>query len=283
VTPAALAARHPPRISRRGRSPRYSDLAIETGLLLRLAFGRPWRQTEGLLRSLAQLLGLNIEVPDHTTMCRRSAGLSIAGALTRSTGPVDVVIDSTGLKVSGAGEWQVDKHGGGNRRTWRKLHVAINPDTGEILASALTTTDDGDTSQVGPLLDQIPGLIASLRADGAYDSDPVYRAVAEREPNAAVIIPPRSTAVPSRAAEAAPTRRDRHIQMIAEKGRMGWQKAVGYGRRALVETAMFRYKGLIGRRLCARNLCAQKVEARITCAVINRMTKLGMPSSRRVA
>ena len=198
---------------------------------------------------------------------------------------MDVVIDATGLKVYGAGEWQVEKHGLRGRRTWRKLHLAIDPDTSEILASELTTNETGDASMVGPLLEQIQGPIASVTADGAYDGASVYRAVAERQPQPppAVIIPPRAIAVPSRAAAAVPSPRDRHIQMIQEKGRMGWQKAVAYGKRALVETAMFRYKILIGPSLRARTLAAQKVEAGIACAVMNRMTKLGMPISRRVA
>jgi hypothetical protein len=125
------------------------------------------------------------------------------------------VIDSTGLKVVGAGDWLHEKHGGKPRRTWRKLHLAV-----------------------GPLLDQIPHAISAVTADGAYDGNPVYQAVAERAPDAAVIIPPRATAVLSDTAETAPTQRDRHIQTIAEKGRLGWQKAVGYGKGSLVEVAM---------------------------------------------
>src|ERR671910_533584 len=123
VTPEALAAWHPPRTGRRGRSPRYAAIAIETGHLLRLAFGRPWRRTEGLLRSLAALLGMGIGVPDHTTFSRRSPGLALAGSLAQAqrTGPVHVVIDATGLQVHGAGEWLVEKHGGRGRRSWRKL------------------------------------------------------------------------------------------------------------------------------------------------------------------
>ena len=123
VTPEALAAWHPPKTGRRGRSREYSDLAIETGHLLRLAFGRPWRQTEGLLGSLATLLGLSIGVPDHTTFSRRSPGLSLARSLAQAqrTGPVHVVIDSTGLKVYGAGAWLAEKHGERGQRSWRKL------------------------------------------------------------------------------------------------------------------------------------------------------------------
>src|SRR3712207_2796235 len=236
VTPEALAAWHPPKTGRRGRSPHYAEIAIETGHLLRLAFGRPWRQTEGLLRSLATLLGLDIGVPDHTTFSRRSPGLVLARSLAQAqrTGPVHVVIDSTGLKVYGAGEWLAETHGERGRRTWRKLHLAVDPDNGEILASALTTTEEGDAALVGPLLEQIQGPIASVIADVAYDGEPVYRAVAQRQPDppAAVIIPPRATAVPSSTADTTPSQRDQHLRMIQDKGRLGWQKAVGYGRRA---------------------------------------------------
>src|SRR3954452_4207128 len=149
VTPEALAAWHPPKTGRRGRSPQYAEIAIETGHLLRLAFGRPWRQTEGLLRSLATLLRVDIGTPDHMTFSRRSPGLALASALARAqrTGPVHVVIDATGLKVYGAGEWLAEKHGERGKRTWRKLHLAIDPSTGEILASELTSNEEGDASQ----------------------------------------------------------------------------------------------------------------------------------------
>jgi len=148
----------------------------------------------------------------------------------------------------------------------------------------LTTNEEGDASQVNPLLGQIPGPIASVTADGAYDGEPVYRAVVERQPNppVAVIIPPRSTAVPCAAAGTTPSQRDQHIQMIGDKGRLGWQKAVGYGRRSHAETAMFRYKAIIGSSLRARTLPAQKTETKAACMVLNRMAKLGMPASQRV-
>jgi transposase len=282
VTPAAMAAWTPPPCKRRGRPQKYSEIAVETGLMLRLAFGRPWRQTEGMLASILHLLGLNLPVPDHTTFSRRSANLAVAKALSTARGPVNVVIDATGLKVFGAGEWQRENHGGQGHRTWRKLHLAIDPDTGEILASELTTTEDGDASQVGPLLDQISSPIASVTADGAYDGEPVYLTIAERDPAAAVIIPPRSTAVPSNTAETAPTQRDRHLQMIQARGRLGWQRAVNYGRRSLGEVAMMRYKALIGRHLHARTLSKQKAEAAAGCKVINVMTRLGMPVSQRL-
>jgi hypothetical protein len=283
VTPEALAAWTPARTGKRGRPQTYSDVAVEAGLMLRLAFGRPWRQTEGLLGSIMVLLGLDLPVPDHTTFSRRSVNLSVAAALKRATGPVNVVIDSTGLKVFGAGEWHLEKHGGKPRRSWRKLHLAVDPDSGEILASALTATEEGDASLVGPLLEQIDCPISAMLADGAYDGEPIYQAVAGHTPDAAVIIPPRSTAVPSATAETAPSQRDRHIAMIEERGRLGWQRAVDYGRRSLGEIAMLRYKVLIGRSLHARTLPTQKIEAKVACKVINIMTALGMPVSRRIA
>lgn len=283
VTPEALAAWAPAKTGQRGRPPAYSDLAIETAVMLRLAMGRPWRQTEGLLRSIIGLLGLALPVPDHTTLARRSARLPLTTALKTPTGPVTVVIDSSGLKMFGAGEWLHEKHGGKPRRDWRKLHLAVDPDSGDILAVELTTTDEGDASQVGPLLNRIDGPVSAVLADGAYDGEPVYQSIAERHPDAAVVIPPRSTAVPSATADTDPTQRDRHIRVLAERGRMGWQAATGYGRRALGETAFHRFKALVGRGLRARSLPAQKVEARIACAVINRMTGLDMPVSRKVA
>ena len=286
VTPEALAAWHPPHTGRPGRPRDYSDVAIETGHLLRLAFGRPWRQTEGLLRSLVILLGVDVGIPDHTTFSRRSPGLVLATSLAQAQagGPVHVVIDATGLKVYGAGEWLIEKHGERGTRTWRKFHLAVDPSTGEILASELTSTDEGDASQVSPLLEQIPRLTASVTADGADDGEPVYRAVAEHQPDppVAVVIPPRSTAVPSSDAGTTPSQRDQHIHMIQGKGRMAWQKAVGYGRRSHGETAMFRYKAIIGSSLHARTLLAQKTEAKVGCAVLNRMTSLGMPALKRV-
>jgi hypothetical protein len=195
------------------------------------------------------------------------------------------VIDATGPKVYGAGEWLVEKRGGRGRRTWRKPHPAVDPGTGAILASELTAAEEGDAAPVGPLLEQIHGPIASVTADGAYDGEPVSRAVGERQPTppVTVIIPPRTTAVPSTKADSTPGQRGRHLRMIRDKGRLGWRKAVGYGRRSLGETAVSRYKAIIGRRLRARTLPAQKTEARVARSALNRMTRLGMPVSQRIA
>lgn len=141
--------------TRRRRSERpFSSLLghrIESGAMLRLAFGRPWRQTERLLRSIVHILGMESPVPDDTTLARRSARLSLAAALVKPIGPMTEVIDSSGLEMVGAGEWHLEKHGGKPRRSWRKLHIAIDPDSDDLLAEELITTEDGDASQVGPL------------------------------------------------------------------------------------------------------------------------------------
>lgn len=279
-TEEAVESWHAEATGKRGGQPIYSAIAIETGLAVRLVFHQPLRQTEGLLRSIVSLLGLDIRIPDHTTLSRRGGGLTVVPERVKRDEPLHILVDSTGLKIYGEGEWLDQKHGVRPRRRWRKLHLAIDADTHEIVASELTTEDVGDAPEVPNLLDQIEGAIASLTADGAYDGEPVYQAVAERQPNASVIIPPRSTAVPSTTAT---TQRDLHLEAIATHGRMGWQRTSGYNRRSLVETAMFRYKSILGRRLHARSLPNQWVEAKIGCNVLNRMTQLGMPTSLRIA
>jgi hypothetical protein len=192
-----------------------------------------------------------------------------------------LLIDSTGLKVFGAGEWLQEKHGAKARRTWKKLHLAVDADTGMIMASTLTRNDVGDPSQVAPRLDQIEATIASVTADGAYDGMPTYDVVAGHGEDVRVIIPPHVTAVLSAKAEHNPSQRDQHILSIAAHGRLGWQKETDYGQRALVETAMGRYKTIIGPCLRARSFPGQKAEAAVGVAVLNRMLDTGRPDSVR--
>jgi hypothetical protein len=278
-TEEAVAAWHEPATGARGGQPIYSAVAIETGLALRLVFHQPLRQTEGLLRSIAKVLGISIAIPDHTTLSRRGGGLTTLLKGIDRAEPLHLLVDSTGLKIYGEGELLDQKHGVRSDRRWRKLHLGMDVDTHEIVAAELTSDDVGDVLEIPHLLDQIDGDIASMTADGAYDGEAVDKAVAEHHPGAAVIIPPRATAV---ATGVTTTQRDQHIATIAKHGRMGWQRRSGYNRRSLIETAMFRYKTIIGRRPHARTLTNQRTEAKIGCNVINRMTTLGMPVSIRV-
>lgn len=167
----------------------------------------------------------------------------------------------------------------GSRRRWRKLHLGLDAGTQEIVAAELTPDDVGDVSVLSELLDQIDADVASLTADGAYDGEAAYNAVVERHPATTVVIPRRATAVPSKATT---TQRDRHLAVIAEHTRIAWQRSSGHSMRSLVETAIYRCKTTIGRRLRARILRNQRPEAKIACNFLNRMTWLGMPITIRV-
>ena len=267
-----------------GGQPWYSPLAILTALTLRAVFRLALRQTEGLIGSIIGLLGLALAVPDHTTLSRRAATLEVLRPRPGSGGePLHLLVDSTGLKLCGSGEWLVEKHGAKTRRSWRTLHIGMDADTGQIVAAALTTKEIDDGSQVGPLLDQVAASIVSFTADGAYDQEGVSTAIAERHPEAVVIVPPRSTAVPSSRAETEPTQRDRHLQFIAKHGRAAWQKASGYTSRARVEATIGRLKQVIGNGLRSRTNQRRATEMDIAVHALNRMLDFGRPNSVRVA
>ena len=269
----------------RGGQAWYSPLAILTALTLRAVFRLALRQTGGLIGSIIDLLGLSLAVPTFSTLSRRAGTVEVprlrAGHDADSE-PLHLLVDSTGLKLCGAGEWLIEKHGAKRRRSWRKLHIGVDASTGAIVAATLTTKDVDDASEVAPLLEQVEGPLASFTADGAYDQDSVYEAMAGRDPEAAVIVPPRATAVLSETAETEPTQRDRHLRDIAGKGRIGWQKASGYNVRSRVEAAVGRYKQVIGDGLRFRKDERRATEVAVAVQALNRMMELGHPISVRV-
>jgi hypothetical protein len=187
-----------------------------------------------------------------------------------------------GLKLSGAGEWLVEKHSTSRRRSWRMLDIGTDARSGEIVAIELTGKDVNDAARTGEILDKITDPVASFTADGAYDQDRVYEAAADRHPDAAVIVPPRSTAVSSVCAEIAPMQRDQHIREIARRGRMGWQKSSGYNVRAKIEAAIGRYKRVIGDAPRFRTDETEATEVAIAAAALNRMLELGRPNHVRI-
>jgi hypothetical protein len=252
-------------------------------LMLRLVFHLALRQAEGFAASVLRLLGQELRIPDHTTLSRRSRSFARRQPKLIPHGPMHPVIDSTGLKLFGQGEWDEEQHGR-TRRSWRKLHLAVDAGSGEIVACVLTDNAAGDAGQVSALLVPIKGEIASVTADGAYDGEPVYQAIASHQPDPPpdVVIPPRASAVPSTEDTKAQSQRDRHIRLIAEKGRMAWQRATSYGRRSLAETAVGRYKVIIGPKLRARRLPAQQSEVAMAAEVLNRMIRVAKPVSTRV-
>ena len=254
-------------------------------LTLRLVFHLALRQAAGLTASVLRLVGRDLSVPDHTTLSRR--GRAFAGRQPRvhtGSGPLHLVLDSMGLELFGQGEWDAAKHGR-RKRQWRRLHLAVDATTGEIVAHLLTEGTAGDAAQVPNLLRTVEGTMASMTADGADDGERTYAAASARQPDPSpdVVIPPRASAVPSTADPVQHTARDRHIRLMAEKGRMEWQRLTGYGRRALAETAMSRWKHLIGSRLRARTFAGQQGEAALAVSVLNRMTHTAKPVSVRVS
>ena len=259
---------------------RYMGIAIETSLMLRAVFTMALRQTEGLMDSVLTLMNLTITAPDHTTVSRRAVGLTVTKLPLVPKGPLHVLIDSTGLQVFGAGQWLEEKHGAKSRRAWRKLHLAVDADTGMIVAQTLTDQHTDDPSQVGPLLAQIEEKIKKVTADGAYDGAPTYQTIARHGDDIDVVIAPRKTAVAG-TEPSSPNQRDRHLDMINTQGRLAWQKTTDYGQRARVETTMGRYKSIIGPRLKSRGFEAQQTETAIGVAALNRMLAAGRPNSVR--
>jgi len=255
----------------------YSDRAIESLLMLRELFRLPYRQTEGLGRSLIRLMQMDVAIPDFTSLAKRAAKLGIALDVADRQGPIHVVVDSTGLKVFGEGEWKTRKHGISKRRTWRKLHLAINPRTQEIEAEVLTENSGHDADQVDGLLDEIDTPLDSLAGDGAYDQWKVYETLAAKEIEP--IIPPRRNARIKQHGNSnqSPLKRDEAIREIRRVGRKQWKKDVGYHRRSLAETAMYRLKCCFGPTLKNRKIHNQRAEARLRCKILNRFTHLGLP------
>ena len=267
----------------------YSDPTIAWMLTMRVLFGLPLRQTQGFIQSLLDLLGLALAVPDYSTLSRRQGALRVGlpKKQTNSLGsPMHLVVDSTGLKVYGEGEWTVRQHGWTKRRTWRKLHVGVNEATGEVVAQTLTSHRIDDASQVAPLLTQVDEAVAAVGGDGAYDKQKVFDTLATPPtgPPIRPIIVLRKDAIIQQHGncKAPPLVRDEILRAIRQKGRKGWKQESGYHRRSLAETLIYRYKQLIGGQLKARSQANQQVESRLGCAILNRMIHLGKPESYRI-
>ena len=256
----------------------YSDMAIETGLVVRMVYKLAYRQTEGFLHSIASLLGLGIEIPDYSTLCRRSRLLRKKLRIPKaaSTQPIHLMIDSTGLRIHVGNARKPPK-----QRAWRKLHIAVDRETGNIVASELTASRARDATRVPALLTQIQAPLVSVAADSAYDKEAVYEAIEAHSPGrrTRVVIPPQRNTTLSQNSNTAMQERDRHIRAIERHGRREWYKLSGYTKRSMVENAVYRYKAIIGPEMRARTLARQRVEHRIGCEILNKMAALGMPDT----
>ena len=275
LSPAAIAAWEPDGAGTRGAQRKYSDLAIEVALTLRLLFHLPLRQAEGFLASLFVLMGLDLRSPDHTTLSRRGQHLDLTLRHVPKRAGLHLIIDSTGLSIVGEGEWAAAKHGGRGTRGWKKLHVGVDP-TGVIVAHALTDATGDDATTGVALIEAVGDNITSVTADAAYDTIAFYDAATAR--GATVVVPPNKTARVSRRRPRS-SARDRAIKKMKTIGRRRWKKETGYHQQARVENAFFRYKSIIGGGLRARSPGGRATEAVIACNILNRMTERGRPES----
>lgn len=263
----------------RGAQYIYSDSAIRCVLTLRAVYGLALRATEGFARSLFALLEVAFPVPTYSTLSRRAATLAVELGAKRRRGPLHLVIDSSGFKIYGEGEWKVRQHGWSKWRTWRKLHVAVDEATGEIMAAVASEAGVADSDALPDLLEGLEGELRQVSADGAYDTRQCYDEVEQR--GALAIIPPRRDAKiwPHGNCSAPPWQRDENLRGIRAKGRRRWKQEAGYHRRSLAETAIFRGKTLLGGSLRARLFAQQATELFIKVAALKRLTHLGLPES----
>ena len=261
---------------RRGRQKTYSDAAIQACLTLKVLFGLPLRQTTGFVDSLLKRVGLEWSVPDFSTLCRRQRTLSVAIPYKGSAGPLNLLIDSTGIKAEGEGEWNARKHGGPKRRLWRKIHIGIDEKTLEIRAIEVTSSSIGDAPMLSDLLSQIPSdqELGSVTADGAYDTRKCHDAIAARDAHA--VIPPRKNAKMWKPDTPGARARNEVVRSSKYLGRALWRRWSGYHRRSRVETKMHCVK-LLGQRLSARDFDRQVAEIQIRAAILNGFTALGIP------
>ena len=265
---------------KRGRSPKFSDAAVQFCLTLKNLFGLALRQATGLAESVLQLSGLNWPTPDFSTLSRRQQTLNVQIPYIRSQARLHLLVDSTGIKFLGEGEWKCKKHGSEYRRQWRKLHIGIDAQTMQIRAICVTSNNVSDAAVIADLLDQLPEgeHLASVTGDGAYDTQQVYDAVMRL--GATPVIPPRKNARIRKGSAFA--HRNAAIAACKRLGRGIWKAWSGYLRRSLVETKMNCIKRL-GERVMARSFESQVNELHIRAAILNRFTELGRPQTAAVA
>ncbi len=267
----------------RGSSPTYTDAAIQAMASIKFIFHQAGRQTSGLVASIFELMKVNLPVPDHSTLSRRMVGLEVELPLKASSNGRHIVVDSTGLKVYGEGEWKVRTHGVSKRRTWRKLHLFVDAATGEIIVSGASGNDVSDGGMFVQMIEQTDQEIDQVSCDGAYDQKRVYEAIEKKKIGKAAI-PPQNNAKIWKHGNSTGKKllRDENLRHIRRTGRKKWKQESNYHQRSLAETAMFRYKTIFTDKLQSRKQENQFQEIHIKSALLNQMTHLGMPDSYKV-
>jgi hypothetical protein len=274
------------KISTPGRPDTYSDDAIRCGLMIKAVFHTTLRSLQGFIKSLIKILGLGLTCPHYSRFSRRARALKIPlRKLLKPGEKLNVIFDSTGVKVFGEGEWKVRKHGYSKRRTWRKVHIGMCAESGQVVVSAMTSNNVSDEEAMIHMMGALEGIeLGDVLGDGAYDTIDCREAI--HDYGGRQIIPPDKNARPQkRKGFPALDERDkaiRRIEELGDEGRAHWKKEIGYHRRSRVETAMFRYKTILGDRLTARRERTQATEVAVKLDVLNRMTELGSPKSYKV-
>lgn len=264
---------------KRGASNYYNDIAIETVVTVKSIYKMAGRQAVGFIKSVMELMKIDLRVPDHSTVSRRLSKLNVTLPVKSRQEARHVVIDSTGIKIFGEGEWKAKKHGTSKRRTWRKVHLAFDEQTSEILAVEVTLNDKSDGQMLPKLLDAIEDDIEQVSADGGYDHKKCYDAIQKRE--AKVAIPPRANAViwQHGNCKAPPHPRDENLRYIRKKSLSRWKRESGYHRRSISETGMFRYKTTFGPEAFSHTFGNQVAEVKIKAKILNKMIHIAKPDS----
>jgi IS5 family transposase len=260
---------------KRGHPYVYSDVAVECMLLLKQVYHLALRQTQGFMQSIFHLVEQELPVLSYSQLSRRQQDLKIDLPRQKRGQGLHVVVDATGLKVYGEGEWKTRQHGIGKRRTWRKVHLAFDAETQEVVAEVTTENNVHEKEKMPDLLAQIEEEVAQVSADTGYDYQTCYQAIADKQARA--VIPPRRNGRVW--ANGQMDDRDDNLRRIAVVGRDAWKQESDYHQRSLAETGMFRLKKIFGPGLLARHLKRQQTEVRVRCVALNRMTALGMPDS----
>jgi IS5 family transposase len=261
----------------RGRPKKYNDIAIITILLLKQVYRLTLRASQGFTKSLFKLMQFDLDVPSYTRICRRQESV-VLPKLPKLAGSIHMVIDSSGLKIFGEGEWKVRQHGWSKHRMWRKLHIGVDENSKLIVTAIMTENNCGDDKKLSELLNQYEGEFHQVSADGAYDSHDCFNDITGR--GAIATIPPQPNPKHKAKTEDQIKRaRDKVVWEIQQKGRKEWKQQSGYHRRSLAENSFYRYKKILGDKLASRKFANQQIEALLRCHALNRITLNGMPIS----
>ena len=271
-----------PKAGSNGRPPVFSDGAIQFCLMVKVLFGLPLRQTIGMVASILSMAELDWPVPDFSTLSRRQKTITVQIPSRRAAGPLNLLVDSTGIKFLGDGEWLARKHGSHRRRQYRKVHLAMDTATGDVRAVAFTSSDKGDSPVLPDLLDQFPPdeQIGTVTGDGAFDTRRCHTAILERGGTA--VIPIRRNG--RRWKEDGPAAKARNdiLRATQRLGRAIWKRWSGYHARSRIEARMRCLKSF-GERIASRDPDRQTAEIHIRVALMNRFNALGTAEIERVA